>query len=282
MGKRQKSPGNAGMKLDFDSFYTSQWAERWTSIRAAFSQDDIYYDLHEGLLQSYFLDPASVWATQLLPLPESTQSTCRVLDLCAAPGGKSLVLIQRLAAAGIDFHLTANDRSSQRRRRLHSVMDQYLPAELRESIRISGHDASRWGLYEKNCYDMIIADVPCSSERHVVNSPEHLAKWSPARARRLAQQAYAILLAAIDAAVPGGWILYSTCSVNKAENDGVIERVLKRRKSEIQVKEIINLKDSVSHWLPGIEATEHGAQILPDSCEGAGPIFAGLLRKSPL
>lgn len=270
------------MKLDFDSFYISQWAERWASIRAAFNMDDIYFDLHEGLRQSYFLDPASVWAAELLPLPENNQAACRILDLCAAPGGKSLVLIQRLAAAGIAFHLTANDRSSQRRRRLHSVMDQHLPADVRESVRISGHDASRWGLHEKNSYDLIIADVPCSSERHVANSPEHLARWSPARAKRLAQQAYAILLAAVDAATPGGWILYSTCSVNKAENDGVIERVLKRRKGEVVAEEIINLKDSVPHWIPGIETSQYGAQILPDSCDGAGPIFAGLLRKSPL
>ncbi|AFG36922.1 tRNA/rRNA cytosine-C5-methylase [Spirochaeta africana] len=272
----------------FDEFYSRQWGDRWPVLRAAFTAPTNHFALKEGLRDVYYLDPASVWAASLLPLPgfaapagsAMTDDALQVLDLCAAPGGKTLVLLQRLAAAGVHFEHTANDRSSQRRRRLHQVLEQYLPAELRAAIRVTGHDATRWGLHQRDRYGLVIADVPCSSEAHVVQSPEHLAKWSPSRAKRLAQQAYTILLAALDATAPGGFILYSTCSVNQGENDDVIARALKRRPGAFSVHPVAAAPRSDTTWIPGAEATVYGWQVLPDACSGAGPLYAAVLRKT--
>lgn len=274
-------------RISFDEFYTLQWGDRWQTLKSALQQPARHFSLQNTLMQTYYLDPASVWAAELLPLPGESgsplmcqDSPLQILDMCAAPGGKSLVLLQRLIAAWQPFHLTANDRSSQRRRRLHNVLDTHLPDDIPGKVTVTGHDACRWGLHEKDRYDLIIADVPCSSEAHVIQSPAHLQQWSAARAKRLAQQAYTILLAALDAVAPNGIILYSTCSVNSSENDGVVKRVLKRRAEQCSSIDLQQRRDSVPHWLDTAEQTEYGYQILPDTSTGAGPLYAALLRKT--
>jgi 16S rRNA C967 or C1407 C5-methylase (RsmB/RsmF family) len=166
--------------------------------------------------------------------------------------------------------LVANERSAARRKRLRRVLDEHLPAEIRDRISVTGHDAARWGLYETDAYDRILLDVPCSAERRLLSAPRHLKHWSPARTRHLATQAFAMLAAAIDAARAGGLILYSTCALSPAENDGVIDKAQKKRAGRYRVR---------SAEVPWAEPTRHGYHILPDTAEGRGPIYLSLLEK---
>ena len=81
---------------------------------------------------------------------------------------------------------------------------------------------------------------------------------------------HAILCAALEAAKPGGQILYSTCSVNPQENDGVIAKFLKKRgeRSKVLQPEAF-----------GSESTEFGFQFFPDTSE-MGPIYFSVLEKT--
>ncbi len=280
--KSRKSQRTKNKAADFDAFYLEQWHNRWPELRIAMESPHPYISLSKHLHEEYHLDPASVWAASLLPIP-AHNTDLAILDLCAAPGGKSLAFAQRLLHHSVNFSLAANDRSSQRRARLHRVLAACLSGEkTQEDDRISvhGHDASRWGLYEKGRYNYVLADVPCSSESHVIQSKKHLDQWSISRAKRLAQQAYAILLSAIDTAVTGGYILYSTCSINHGENDGVIEKALQRRPEDIQAisTEADTSLYSFSELQP--ETTAYGQIILPDKSGGCGPIYACVLQKS--
>jgi 16S rRNA C967 or C1407 C5-methylase (RsmB/RsmF family) len=217
-----------------------------------------------GLLDFYVMDPASIYPAVALQI----QSHDEVLDLCAAPGGKSLILAQNLGSAGI---LVSNELSDKRRGRLRAVLNDYLPPNLRERVRVSGHDGSKWCLFETEAFDKILVDAPCSGERHLLSDPAELKVWSPARSKNLAARQYALLTSALAVVRVGGRIVYSTCALSPLENDLVIARLLRKRAGEAQV---MPLKFAIG------EPTEHGWSILPDQT-GYGPIYLSLLMRLP-
>lgn len=250
--------------MNFDDYYREEFGPRWEDLKRAMGGNPVYSELSAGLQTPYYLDQASRIAAEAL----GVQTGDRVLDMCAAPGGKSLILALAMGAEG---RLIANDRSAARRNRLHRVLDTHLPESLRSSVTVTGHDATRWGLHESGVYDRILLDAPCSSERHVINSAPHLRQWSPGRSKRLAAQAFAMLCAALEALKPGGVLLYSTCALSPLENDGVLRRLHKKRAGRF-------------HSLPpeaeAGETTEFGFQIWPDTAEGRGPIYMARLTKT--
>lgn len=250
-------------KSTFDEWYAEQLGPRWSYIREALIREQHYYELADRLLKPYYLDEASYRAAKALGAePGET-----VLDLCAAPGGKTLVVAIDLDGAG---RLVANDRSSARRLRLRRVLEEHLPTSLRSVIEIAGHDAKKWGVYEPNVYDRVLLDAPCSSERHVLASPKHLSQWSPARTKHLAVQAHSMLAGAYDAAKPGGTVAYVTCALSPLENEGVIEKLKRKRPVSLDRVE-----------MPFGEATAHGWQIWPDTAGGRGPMYISRIIKPP-
>jgi 16S rRNA C967 or C1407 C5-methylase (RsmB/RsmF family) len=264
-----KSPHGADA---FERYYEDLFAGRWSDLRPALLSDPIYATLRECLTKPYYLDPASaVVALALGVKPEHD-----VLDLCAAPGGKSLVL-----ACGLDGdgRLVANERSATRRGRLHRVLDGHLTDRARAAVIVTGHDATRWGLYEPESYDRTLADVPCSSERHVIQSAGDLARWSPSRTKRLAQAAYAIGCAAVDATRAGGLIAYSTCALSPLENDGVVERLFKRSRGRLRSVPMPGGSAATAEVSLEWEPSEFGQILLPDRNNGAGPMYFALLQK---
>ncbi len=248
-------------RVDFNAYYREIFPERWEDLTHALREESRPVAFTEGLVKPYYLDAASLIPVEALEVPGAGT----LLDLCAAPGGKSLCIA---AAMDPEARLTANDRSASRRGRLKRVLDEHLDAALRERITVTGHDAARWGLYEESRYDRILADVPCSSERHLILDPKYLKEWSPSRSKRLAVQAYAILAAALTALKPGGILVYSTCALSPLENDQVVAKLLKRRGDEFRL-------------LDGAEGepTEYGRHILPDRSGGIGPIYYAKLSK---
>ncbi len=255
-------------KITFDDYYESLYSVRWPALKSALTEGSSGFSLSDGLLQPYFLDKASAAAAFALGIQEEDT----VLDMCAAPGGKTLVIALALKGTGL---LVSNDRSSDRRRRLKDVIEKHLPADWRSNINVTGHDSTKWGLFEQDVYDRILLDAPCSSEAHVLNSPAHLGKWTPNRSKQLAVQAHAMLASAVQALKPGGRLIYSTCALSPLENDGVIEKLLKKRSSIVEV---------VSADIPpelelDAETTEFGKHILPDRNSGFGPIFMAALVK---
>ena len=119
-------------------------------------------------------------------------------------------------------------------------------------------------------YDRILLDAPCSSERHVLNDEKHLSIWSPSRPKRLSVEQYALLSSAFLTVKNGGYILYSTCSVNPGENEGVIAKLFKKHKDEVEEIKCI---------LPNSEEREYGLMLMPDKAGGIGPMYACLIRK---
>jgi len=216
----------------------------------------------QGLLAGYILDPASVLAARLVAAPAHG----RVLDLCAAPGGKSLILAERYAPAG---ELVLNDRSGLRRKRLLQVLKDYLPEGIRSRIRVHQRDGRLWGKRDPDAYDAILLDAPCSSEAHVLKDQSALEQWSASRSQRLSRDQLALLRSSISALRPRGQLVYCTCSLTPQENDAVIGELLDRDPRA----------QSIPTMLPIGEATRHGWHILPDTT-GYGPMFVAQLIKT--
>lgn len=219
----------------------------------------------EGLLKYYVLDPASVLVARALGVNPGD----RVLDMCAAPGGKSLVLAQTI---GQDGTLDLNEISAPRRNRLTKVVQQYIPRHLREGIFVKGKDGLRFGLVAKETYDRILIDAPCSGERHLLENNVELSRWKKKRVTSLAQKQYSLLASGLGALKPGGRLVYSTCALSPEENDGVIAKAIKKKKGLFEVCRL----EAPSPWA---EKTEFGWIHLPDKCE-FGPLYFSVVEKN--
>lgn len=217
----------------------------------------------DELLDVYIMDPASVMVARALDV----QPGDRVLDMCAAPGGKSLVLIEALQTEG---EIYCNDLSPERRERLKKVIQQYVPRTVRDRVWVTGKDAVQFGLKEPESFDRILLDAPCSGERHILENKAAQEEWSPRRTEHLAARQYSLLAAAYLALRPGGRIVYSTCSISPAENDGVVQKLLKKKKTGVKLLE--------APLTTGGERTEAGVAYFPDQC-GFGPLYFAVLQK---
>ena len=267
----RKTEGSAQRKgpESFERHYAQIFAGRWPKLFESLQNEGIHQELGHPLCKSYYLDPSSAEAAGALDIKPGM----RVLDMCAAPGGKSVAMLHKFLSSYPEgaFNLTLNERSAARRSRLQRVITGSIPEWSRSTIRITSHDARKWGLHEQNTYDVILLDTPCSSERHLVQEPKTLREWSPQRSVRLALDAYAMVAAALTALRPGGLLLYLTCALSPRENDGVIAKALQRRGSEFEIL--------VPPELHGSELSKHGCLVLPDQAGGRGPLFAALLNK---
>ena len=251
--------------MEFFDYYEKLFGERWPALLESLKGESSFETLHfEQSLEPYYLDRASVFAAKVL----GAEPGMDVLDMCAAPGGKSLIIASMLQGEG---SLQCNDRSPERRVRLEHVLENSLPKKWRENIKITGYDGVKFGLHKKESFDRILLDAPCSSDRHVLNSPAHLEVWSAKRIKRLAVEQGSLLASAIDALRPGGIVVYGTCALSPLENDGVVSRILKKR-PEAHAVEISDIPQ-------GADRTELGVHVLPDRTQGSGPIYCAKIQK---
>ena len=231
-----------------------------------------------GVLAYYLLDGGSVRAALALLAAADAVADERVLDMCAAPGGKTLALLDGLRS---DATVVANEPSRPRRARLARALDAHLPARERARVRVRGRDARRWGRARDGAanddgddapFDRVLVDAPCSSERHVLLSADELARWTRGRVSENARRQAGLLVAALDAVRVGGCVVYSTCALASAENDGVVARALRKRPGRARA-----VPPSAGDELG--EPTEYGRHILPDRDHGWGPIYYAVLRR---
>jgi 16S rRNA (cytosine967-C5)-methyltransferase len=147
----------------------------------------------------------------------------RILDCCAAPGGKTLAIADRNPEATI----TAVELHPHRARLLQKLLHTH-PTESRR-IQIVTADAQHLPVAQQ--FDRVLADVPCSGTGTLARNPEIKWRLTANDIAELQQRQLAILRSARAQVAPGGRLIYSTCSLEKEENENVIEQVLADNRS---------------------------------------------------
>ncbi|MCL2520687.1 MAG: RsmB/NOP family class I SAM-dependent RNA methyltransferase [Spirochaetaceae bacterium] len=247
----------------FELYYQNLYGNRWPGLKAALlaPKEQTAITLTNP---PYYLDKASLQVVKALQIDKDMQ----VLDMCAAPGGKSLAIAQALQGTGL---LMANELQSDRFFRLKRVINN-LSENYHQNIKLTKYDATRLNFFINNThFDRILLDAPCSSEAHVLADNKYLQQWKPSRSKNLAIKQLAMLCSALELCQAGGLIAYSTCALSPTENDEVIEKFLKKRAGRLKVIHIP---------LVG-EATSYGQIILPDNpnTAGQGPMYFCIIKK---
>ena len=188
-----------------------------------------------------------------------------VLDLCAAPGGKTM----QLAAAG--WRVTAIDQSKKRLERLTENLTRTgLPADVVQA------DLRQW--QPDQPVDAILLDAPCTATGIYRRHPDVLHRIGPRQIAELAELQGALLARAADWLKPGGVLLYATCSLEQAEGEEQITRLLAARPD-------FALVQAQAGELPdGMTPTSQGwLRTLPDTLAtqgGADGFFIARLAKA--
>ena len=283
MGKKadkNKNPQKLSGRDGFEAYYSSLYGKRWEAIKESFNTEanPSKYQVR-GAEKCYYLDSASILAALNLPIKGAEN----ILDLCAAPGGKTLVLASRMDSSS---RLFSNERSPERKHRLATVVSECLPPEISERITVSCSDGATWCRRQSECFDRILLDAPCSSERHVYNDEKYLSVWSPSRIKTVAMEEWALLSSAFRLLSSEGIMVYSTCALAPQENDMMMEKLCKKFGTESlafleQAADLNEIAAFVTSdfKLPAAEKTQFGYQILPDSAKGAGPIYFSIIKK---
>ncbi|XP_029986955.1 tRNA (cytosine(34)-C(5))-methyltransferase, mitochondrial isoform X2 [Sphaeramia orbicularis] len=172
------------------------------------------------LKQYYLLNAASLLPVLALQVKDGEN----ILDLCSAPGGKAIAIMQSCTPA----LLCCNEPDPHRRDWLAKTLESFLPHSLKSRVIVSALDGRCFGQSEASTYDKVLVDAPCSNDRSWLysTSGQQVEQRLRERARLPALQAQ-LLKSALSAVRPGGVVVYSTCTLSSSENYTVIETVLK-------------------------------------------------------
>jgi len=200
----------------------------------------------------------------------------RILDACAAPGGKTLILAEHNPQARIVACESSPRRFAELRKRLAVYSD-------RVECRLE--DAAE--LNEETAFDLALADVPCSGTGTLGRNPEIRHRLRLEDLPRLAERQRAILRAALRAIRPGGHVVYATCSLEPEENEQVVAAVLAETPNAKQVPFAAGieallrnkiLRPQAADRLQGCLTQEGALRLLPQShpsCESKSAVSVG-------
>ncbi len=197
---------------------------------------------------AYAQDPSTAMSPGLLaPRPGDL-----VLDACAAPGGKTAILAERMENQG---RIIATDGSKSRLPRLRENLERLGV----ENAEVKRH---RWGADPLpgewvEAFDRILADVPCSNTGVMRRRVDVRWRLQEQEFEELAAQQFAMTRAMLPCLKPGGVLVYSTCSLDVEENQGVVDRLVRE--------------------VPGMRCTET-KELIP-SVDGVDGAYAAVLKR---
>lgn len=183
--------------------------------------------------QYYIQDPS----TLLAPLLLAAKPGEMLADLCAAPGGKALILAEQLNGTGT---LLAADRSEARLRQLHENLDSF------GNVTVTCGDAAAPPPEWRGRFDALLLDVPCTNSGVLRRRPDARWSFSESKLRELVALQQSILEGAIAVLKPSGRMVYSTCSIEEEEGRLQTANFL-RRHPEFRLAEEHQLFPSPDH-----------------------------------
>ncbi|EOC3625691.1 16S rRNA (cytosine(1407)-C(5))-methyltransferase RsmF [Enterobacter hormaechei] len=192
----------------------------------------------------------------------------RVMDVAAAPGSKTTQIAARMNNRGA---ILANEFSASRVKVLHANISRCGI----HNVALTHFDGRVFGAALPEAFDAILLDAPCSGEGVVRKDPDALKNWSVESNLEIAATQRELIDSAFHALRPGGTLVYSTCTLNRDENEDVCLWLKQRYADAVEFLPLDTLFDSASH-----AATPEGfLHVFPQiyDCEG---FFVARLRKT--
>lgn len=191
----------------------------------------------------------------------------RVLDLCAAPGGKTTDILSSLKMSGIGSYLLVSNEIMKQRA---AVLSDNAGIWGDPDVVVTSVDPKAFASLG-GWFDIIVADVPCSGEGMFRKDEEALSQWSEANVELCSARQRRILADVWPALSENGYLIYSTCTFNKYENDGNVAWA-----AEELGAEVVNIGSEYK----GLIRTEHGVSLVPGFVEGEGQYCSALMKTS--
>jgi 16S rRNA (cytosine1407-C5)-methyltransferase len=190
-----------------------------------------------------YIQNAASWLPVLALNPAPGEN---ILDMCAAPGGKTSHIAQK---AQNEAFITANDNS---RPRLHKLQNNLQRLGV-ENVTFTLHDATRLSrTLEPESFDKILLDAPCSGEGMMqLDNKKDFESWSVAHIKRLQQLQKKLIVQAWQLLKTGGRLVYSTCTMAPEQNEAVLDYLL-RHNEDVNVEDITWLSDKLNNTSPAV------------------------------
>lgn len=232
------------------------------------TKNGFYYDGEELVTKHphyyaglyYIQEPSAMIPASRLPVEEGD----RILDLCAAPGGKATELAARLSGTGL---LVANDISNSRAKGLLKNLELFGVG----NMLVSSEAPEKLLRYFEGYFDKILVDAPCSGEGMFRRDTAMIKSWEEHGPEHYAKIQREIMACAVKLLRPGGKLLYSTCTFSELENEETVRFLLDTypRLSLLPIEGCEGFSDGK---LPGC------VRVFPHKVKGEGH-FAALLQK---
>lgn len=165
----------------------------------------------------YLQDPAAMVPINCIDI----KSNYNVLDLCAAPGGKTFQIATKLT----DGLLMSNEINMTR----NKVLQQNIERLGLKNIILTSMDSKKINKYYKNSFDVVLVDAPCSGEGMFRKYPEAVLEWSQNEVIMCAERQLQLLNDIAVVVKENGYIIYSTCTYSLEENEIVIDKFLSNK-----------------------------------------------------
>jgi 16S rRNA C967 or C1407 C5-methylase (RsmB/RsmF family)/NOL1/NOP2/fmu family ribosome biogenesis protein len=230
----------------------------YLSERPSFTFDPLF---HAG---SYYVQEASsMFLEEVMKQITDLSKPLKVLDLCAAPGGKSTHLLSLIST---DSLLVSNEVIRSRA----AILDDNIVKWGHNNVIVTNNDPEDFRQL-KSYFDVIVVDAPCSGSGLFRKEPEFIGEWSPDIVTLCSRRQQRILADVLPALKKDGMLIYSTCSYSEAEDEKVVEWML-------NALPIACCQLSVSkEW--GIVSSACGCRFWPDKVKGEGFFIASFRKK---
>ena len=199
-------------------------------------------------------------AAQIVGQVASPQKGMKVLDLAAAPGGKTTHLLSYLENTGL---LVSNEISSKRAKILVENVERFGA----RNVVVTNESAERLAKVFPAYFDMIVLDAPCSGEGMFRKDPAAIDYWDASYPAQCAQLQREILASAMDMLAPAGQLIYSTCTWSPEENEEIVSWLLENYNLELVPI------DKINGMVAGIGYPET-ARMYPQYFKGEGQFVA--------
>jgi NOL1/NOP2/fmu family ribosome biogenesis protein len=221
--------------------------------------------LHQGLY--YVQDAASMAIAAIVSHLSEDGCPLRYLDSCAAPGGKTTAAIDALPAGSL---VVANEYDFRRA----NILAENVAKWGNPRVVVSRGDTAKLSALG-GFFDIVAADVPCSGEGMMRKDAEAAAQWSPALVAECAARQRQIVDNVWSALRPGGYMIYSTCTFNRDEDEDIVDYIV----SEYGAHTIaIPALDEHPEIAPAIFGDNRCYRFIPGRTRGEG-LFVSVLQK---